>query len=252
MQFTAYSTADRRSEASFSGFASAAHLKGGRRPAFHKVLWPAGPWPGRSLPWLWVKVSCMARRICVFCGSSSGARPCYLAAAASLARQLVARGIAIVYGGGNVGLMGALADAALDAGGEVIGVMPRSLVEKDVAHRRLSDLRVVGSMHQRKALMAELSDAFIALPGGYGTFEEFCEALTWTQLGLQRKPCGILNVEGYYDPLLALFDRAVAEGFLRPVHRGMAISDSDPQSLIARLLGFEPPVADKWIDRKPA
>ena len=148
----------------------------------------------------------------------------------------MAHGIAIVYGGSNVGLMGALADAALDAGGEVTGVIPRSLVEKEVAHRRLSDLRVTGSMHQRKALMAELSDAFIALPGGYGTFEEFCEALTWTQLGLQRKPCGILNVEGYYDPLLALFDHAAAEGFLRPVHRGMVIADSDPESLIVRLL----------------
>ena len=193
----------------------------------------------------------MPRRICVFCGSSPGARPAYAAAAATLARLLAARGIAIVYGGGRVGLMGALADAALDAGGEVIGVMPRALVEKDVAHARLTDLRVAGSMHQRKALMAELSDAFIALPGGYGTFEEFCEALTWTQLGLQRKPCGILNVEGYYDPLLALFDRAVAERFLKPVHRAMAVSGSDPESLIARLLEFEPPVADKWIDLKP-
>jgi len=190
-------------------------------------------------------------RICVFCGSSPGARPAYAAAAATLARLLAARGIGIVYGGGRVGLMGALADAALEAGGEVIGVMPRSLVAKDVAHARLSDLRVAGSMHERKALMAELSGAFIALPGGYGTFEEFCEALTWTQLGLQRKACGILNVEGYYDPLLALFDRAVAERFLKPVHRAMAISDSDPESLIVRLLEFEPPVADKWMDRKP-
>jgi uncharacterized protein (TIGR00730 family) len=128
-------------------------------------------------------VMAMARRICVFCGSSPGARPCYVAAATSLARRLVANRISIVYGGGRTGLMGALADAALDAGGEVIGIIPRALVEKEVAHTRLSELRVVGSMHERKALMAELSDAFIALPGGYGTFEEFCEVLTWTQLG---------------------------------------------------------------------
>jgi uncharacterized protein (TIGR00730 family) len=192
----------------------------------------------------------MVRRICVYCGSSPGARPSYVAAAAALARRLVAHGIAIVYGGSGVGLMGALADAALEAGGEVIGVMPRSLVEKDVAHTRLSDLRVAGSMHERKALMAGLSDAFIALPGGYGTFEEFCEALTWTQLGLQRKPCGILDVEGYYNPLLALFDHAVAERFLHPVHRRMVISGSDPESLIAGLLEQETPLADKWIDRK--
>ena len=194
----------------------------------------------------------MPRRICVFCGSSPGARPSYAAAAATLATRLVERGIAIVYGGGSVGLMGALADAAIQAGGEVIGVMPRSLVEKGVAHPRLPDLRVAGSMHERKALMAELSDAFIALPGGYGTLDEFCEALTWTQLGLQRKPCGILNVEGYYDPLLALFDRAAAERFVKPVHREMVISDSDPESLIVRLLACQPPVADKWMDLKPS
>jgi uncharacterized protein (TIGR00730 family) len=146
--------------------------------------------------------------------------------------------------------MGALADAALEAGGEVIGIIPRSLVDKEVAHARLSDLRVVSSMHERKALMAELADAFIALPGGYGTFDEFCEVLTWTQLGLQRKPCGILNVDGYYDRLLALFDHAVAEGFLKPVHRRMVVSDHDPESLIDRLLEYEVPVANKWIDVK--
>ena len=173
-----------------------------------------------------------------------------MAAATSLATHLVANKIAIVYGGSNVGLMGALADAALEAGGDVIGVIPRSLVEKEVAHRRLSDLRVVGSMHERKALMAELSDAFIALPGGFGTFEEFCEVLTWTQLGLQRKPCGILNVEGYYDHLLNLFDHAVTEQFLKPAHRGMVVSDSDPKSLIVRLLEYEPPLNDKWISLK--
>jgi hypothetical protein len=143
--------------------------------------------------------------------------------------------------------MGTLADAALEIGGAVIGVIPRSLVEKEVAHERLTDLRIVGSMHERKAQMAALSDAFIALPGGYGTFEEFCEILTWTQIGLQRKPCGILNVDGYYDRLLGLFDHAVAEGFLKPVHRRMVVSDTDPESLIERLLEYKEPLVDKWL-----
>src|SRR5580700_7342090 len=191
----------------------------------------------------------MAKRICVFCGSSPGARPCYAAAATSLARHLAAQGIGIVYGGGKVGLMGALADAALAAGGDIIGVIPQSLVEKELAHPGLSDLRVVGSMHQRKALMAELADAFIALPGGYGTFEEFCEVLTWTQLGLHRKPCGLLNVAGYYDSLLALFDHAVREGFVRPVHREMVVAASDPAALADELLQFKIPLVDKWIAR---
>lgn len=143
--------------------------------------------------------------------------------------------------------MGTLADSALEAGGEVIGVIPRSLVEKERAHQRLSELRIVDSMHERKALMAELSDAFIALPGGYGTFEEFCEVLTWTQLGLHRKPCGILNIDGYYDPLLAQFDHAVSEQFLKPEHRRMVISDTTPKSLVAKLLKYEPPAVAKWI-----
>jgi uncharacterized protein (TIGR00730 family) len=145
--------------------------------------------------------------------------------------------------------MGRLADAALEAGGEVIGVIPQSLADKELAHSRLSDLRVVGSMHERKTLMAELSDAFIALPGGYGTFEEFCEVLTWTQLGFHRKPCGILNVEGYYDHLLALFDRAVAEQFVNPAHRHMVVSDTSHESLVEDLLQCKLPSVDKWIDR---
>ena len=167
-----------------------------------------------------------------------------------LAEHLVSNRISIVYGGGNVGLMGVLADAVLALGGEVIGVIPRSLVQKEVAHTGLTDLRVVDSMHQRKALMAELSDAFIALPGGYGTFEEFCEVLTWTQLGLQRKPCGILNVDGYFDPLLKLFDHAVAEQFLKPVHRGLVIADDNAESLVARLNDCEVPLVNKWIGGK--
>jgi len=154
---------------------------------------------------------------------------------ADLARCLVGEGIGIVYGGGNVGLMGVLADAALAEGGEVVGVIPRMLVDKEIAHRGLSELRVVGSMHERKALMADLSDAFIAAPGGYGTLDEFCEILTWTQLGLQRKPIGMLNVDGYFDRLLALFDHAVTEQFVKPMHRDMIVTDDTPQSLIARM-----------------
>jgi len=192
----------------------------------------------------------MTRRICVFCGSSPGARRSYADAAISLARCLVAKKIAVVYGGGNVGLMGTLADAALEAGGDVIGVIPQSLVQRELSHAGLSDLRVVGSMHERKALMAELSDAFIALPGGYGTFEEFCEVLTWTQLGLHRKPCGILNVEGYYDPLLALFDHAVTEQFVKPIHRRLVVSESQPEALVDRLLEYDVPMVAKWIDRE--
>jgi uncharacterized protein (TIGR00730 family) len=192
----------------------------------------------------------MAKRFCVFCGSSFGARESYAVAATSLARHLVANGITIVYGGSKLGLMGKLADTAIAAGGEVIGVMPRVLVEKEASHTGLSDLRIVGSMHERKAQMAELSDAFIALPGGYGTFEEFCEVLTWTQLGLHRKPCGILNIEGYYGPLLSLFDHAVTEQFLKPVHREIVLSDSRPEWLVRRLLAYQPPLVDKWLDRK--
>ena len=192
----------------------------------------------------------MTRRICVFCGSSSGTRQSYAEAATTMARHHVANRIGIVYGGGKVGLMGTLADAALQNGGEVIGVIPQSLVEKEVSHSGLSDLRVVGSMHERKALMAELSDGFIALPGGFGTLEEFCEVLTWTQLGLHRKPCGFLNIEGYYDQLLSFFDHAVAEQFLKPVHRRMVISDSCPESLVCRLLDYEVPLVDKWIGLK--
>jgi uncharacterized protein (TIGR00730 family) len=190
------------------------------------------------------------KRFCVFCGSSSGCRQTYATAAASLAAHLVAKKISIVYGGGNVGLMGVLADTALAQGGEVIGVIPRALAQKEVAHKGLSDLRIVESMHERKALMAQLSDAFIALPGGYGTFEEFCEILTWAQLGLQRKPCGILNVEGYYDHLLALFDRAVDEQFLKPVHRRLVVSDDSVESLVGRLIEYEVPLVEKWI-REP-
>jgi hypothetical protein len=158
--------------------------------------------------------------------------------------------MSIVYGGGNVGLMGVLADAALQAGGEVIGVIPEFLVAKEVAHKGISEMRVVASMHERKALMAELSDGFIAMPGGYGTFDEFCEILTWTQLGLQRKPCGLLNVDGYYDPLLAMFRHAEAEQFVKPQHHQLLIAESDPALLVERLLAREIlPATDKWMVR---
>ena len=177
----------------------------------------------------------MLRRVCIFCGSSTGARPEYRAAAESIAIHLAKRRIDVVFGGGCVGLMGVVADTALAHGAHVIGVIPSALVAREIAHRGLPDLRIVSSMHERKALMASLSDAFIALPGGFGTFEEFCEVVTWTQLGIHRKPCGLLNVAGFYDPLVALIDRAVADGFIRPENRGIVVTESDPEALIDRL-----------------
>jgi uncharacterized protein (TIGR00730 family) len=187
------------------------------------------------------------RRICVFCGSSLGARPAYREAAVEVGALLARRGLGLVYGGGNIGLMGALADATLEAGGEAIGVIPQALVAKEVAHRGLTELRVVETMHERKALMASLADAFLALPGGYGTLEEFIEAVTWSQLGIHRKPCGLLNVEGYFDPLLEFFDRAAAERFFRPENRALVLSGTDAAALIDDLLSYELPRAGKWL-----
>jgi uncharacterized protein (TIGR00730 family) len=189
------------------------------------------------------------KRVCVFCGSNRGSREAYAGAAERMGCALARRGIGLVYGGGNVGLMGVLADAALAEGGEVIGVIPEALVARELAHAGLTELRVVRSMHERKALMADLADAFVAAPGGFGTFEEFCEALTWAQLGLHRKPCGLLNVEGYYDPLLALFNHGVAEGFIRPEHRALVFEERDPERLLDLLARWQPPALDKWIDR---
>jgi hypothetical protein len=189
------------------------------------------------------------KRVCVFCGSSSGARAEYHAAARRTGEAIVRRGLGLVYGGGGIGLMKRVADAVLAAGGEVIGVIPQSLMAKELGHREVADLRVVASMHERKAMMAELSDAFIALPGGYGTLEEFCEVVTWSQLGLHAKPCGLLNVKGYYDALAALLDHAVNEQFLRPEHRGLVLVDEDPEGLLEQLARYRPPVLDKWIDR---
>jgi uncharacterized protein (TIGR00730 family) len=192
------------------------------------------------------------KRLCVFCGSNAGHDSRYPDAAEALGGLLARRGIELVYGGGNVGLMGALADACLAAGGTVIGVIPEALVGKEVAgrhvdHRALTRLEVVDSMHTRKARMAELADGFVALPGGFGTFEEFCEILTWGQLGFHAKPIGLLNVAGFFDPLLALFDHAVREGFLRAQNRAMALADTDSERLLAAMAAYRPEPVSKWL-----
>ena len=173
-------------------------------------------------------------KICVFTGSRHGALPQYAGAAKQLAGDLVARGFGLVYGGGNVGLMNVLADAVLELGGHVTGVIPGALVSREVAHRGLTELRVVTSMHERKAVMAELSDGFIAMPGGIGTMEEFFEVLSWAQLGLHDKPCGLLNVAGYYDRMIQFLDHAVSEDFLKPKHRALLIVESQPSILLDR------------------
>ena len=180
------------------------------------------------------------RSVCVFCGSRPGADVAYADAARSLGRTLAKRGISLVYGGAHVGLMDALADAAMKAGGEVAGVMPRALVEREIAHTSLTELHIVGSMHERKALMARLSDGFVALPGGSGTLEELFEVLTWAQLGQHGKPCGLLNVSGYYDPLLALFDHMVEQGFLTEAHRAMVLVESETADLLAAFSRYRP------------
>jgi uncharacterized protein (TIGR00730 family) len=192
------------------------------------------------------------KRICVFCGSNAGRDPRYRSAAETLGRLLAGRGIELVYGGGNVGLMGAVADACLAAGGTVIGVIPEALMGKEVAgrtvdHRALTRLEVVDSMHTRKARMAELADGFIALPGGFGTFEEFCEVLTWGQLGFHVKPMGLLNVNGFYDSLLALFAHAVGEGFLRAENRAMALAADNIESLLDAMASYQAEPVSKWL-----
>ena len=192
------------------------------------------------------------KRICVFCGSNAGHNPLYRAEAEKLGRLLAVRGIELVYGAGNIGLMGAVADACLEAGGTVIGVIPEALMGKEVAgravdHRALTRIEVVDSMHTRKARMAELSDGFIALPGGFGTFEEFCEILTWGQLGFHVKPMGLLNVEKFYDPLLGLFDHAVKEGFLRQQNRDMVLAETDIEKLLEVMTHYQPEAVSKWL-----
>jgi uncharacterized protein (TIGR00730 family) len=189
------------------------------------------------------------KRLCVFCGSSFGVNPAYVKAASDLGNAIAKRNICLVYGGARVGLMGEIASTVIRAKGEVIGVIPKDLVEKEVAHSNLSDLRIVGTMHERKSLMAELSDGFIAMPGGFGTMEEIFEAITWAQLSFHDKPCGFLNIKGYYNDLIKFLDHSVEENFIVPEHRAMIIIDDEPESLLDKFLNYEPPKIDKakWI-----
>jgi uncharacterized protein (TIGR00730 family) len=189
------------------------------------------------------------RSVAVYCGSNKGNDPVYARAAASLGRVLAERGIRLVYGGGDVGLMGVLADAVRDGGGEVLGVITRALVDREVAHPGLTSLTVVGTMHERKAAMSDAADAFVMLPGGYGTFDEFFEAVTWTQLGIHAKPCGVLDVAGYFGPLRAMLDVAARHGFITPVHRDLVITDDDPARLLDLLAEWTPVTTDKWLDK---
>jgi uncharacterized protein (TIGR00730 family) len=190
------------------------------------------------------------QQLCVFCGSSSGNNPAYANAAEHLGRELAAAGIGLVFGGGRVGLMGALANAVLAAGGRAVGVIPKSLVEKEIAHTSLTELHIVNSMHERKALMADLADAFVLLPGGFGSWEEFCEIFTWLQLGIHRKPCGVLNVAGYYDSLIAQASRAVSDGLLRASHLESLMIETDPRSLLSRLASAPILQETKWISKQ--
>ncbi len=187
------------------------------------------------------------QRVCVYCASNDGARPEYLASARQIGTLLAQRGMAVVYGGGRVGLMGALADAALGAGGEVIGVMPHALVQREVAHHGLTALHVVDSMHERKALLAEMADAFVALPGGLGTLEEFFETWTWAQLGVHQKPVGLLDVADYWRPLVTMLEHVEAEGFMRGTPREWLVIDTEPTSLLDRLATFQPPRMRRWM-----
>ncbi|MEW6613255.1 MAG: TIGR00730 family Rossman fold protein [Pseudomonadota bacterium] len=190
------------------------------------------------------------KRICVFCGSSTGFDPRHAQAARALGGTLAQRRLGLVYGGGHVGLMGILADAVLAADGEAVGVIPEVLMEREVGHHGLTELHVVGSMHERKARMAELSDGFIALPGGIGTLEEFFEVWTWAQLGLHRKPVGLLNVAGYFDYLIAFLDHTVAQGFLQDRHRALVLEDRDPAAMLDRFERYQAPAVAKWLDRQ--
>ena len=192
------------------------------------------------------------RSVAVYCGSNPGADPAFAEGTRELARLLVDSGIRVVFGGGRVGLMGVLADAAMEAGGEVVGVMPQALVDREVGHEGLSELRVVGSMHERKALMAELADAFVALPGGIGTLEELIEVYTWRQLGMHRKPLGVLNVNGYYDALGAFLDAAVAQRVLRAEQREALVFEAAPARLLERLRSDRPPPRSKWLTEAEA
>ncbi|MDQ7859126.1 MAG: TIGR00730 family Rossman fold protein [Armatimonadota bacterium] len=190
------------------------------------------------------------KRVCVFCGASPGLRPVYAEAARTLGYLLVSRGAGLVFGGGRVGLMGVVADAVLAAGGEAVGVIPRALVAKEVAHEGLTALHVVDTMHERKALMVDLADGFVALPGGVGTLDELSEVLSWAQLGLHRKPCGVLNVDGYFDALLAMLDRGVADGFIRAEDRAFLLVDDAPALLLDRMSAHRPAPVPRWVRRE--
>ena len=189
------------------------------------------------------------RRICVYCGANVGARPVYAEAARRLGELLGAQKLGLVYGGGNVGLMGVVADAALAAGAEVLGVIPQALVARELGHQGITELRVVETMHERKAVMAELADAFVALPGGLGTLDELFEAMTWAQLGLHQKPIGLLEVDGFFAPLVAYLDRAATEGFVRAEHRAALLVASEPELLLKRFATYRPPNVGKWLGR---
>jgi uncharacterized protein (TIGR00730 family) len=188
------------------------------------------------------------RRVCVYAGSNPGSDPAYADAARALAATMAERNIGLVYGGGKVGLMGVLADTILQQNGEAIGVMPKALIDREIGHPGLTELKVVDSMHERKALMAELADGFIAVPGGIGTLEELIEVYTWSQLGIHDKGCGVLNVRGYYDALAAFLDHAVSEGFLRPQHRTTLTVAEDPAELLDALATYTPPQVGKWLE----
>ena len=189
------------------------------------------------------------KNICVYCGSNPGKRPTYLESARLLATELVNRGIGLVYGGANVGLMGEIANTVLTKGGKVTGVMPQALIEKEVYHKNLTEFKIVSSMHERKAVMTEISDGFIALPGGLGTIEELFEVLTWAQLGFHKKPCGLLNIEGYYNHISAFLDIAVNEMFVKEAHRNMLLVDGNPKLLLDQMATYKAPLVDKWLNR---
>ena len=186
-------------------------------------------------------------RICVFCGSKTGTNPLFLKTAVELGRVLAQRGLGLVYGGASIGLMGAVADSVMGCGGRVVGVIPEAMATKEVAHEGLSEMHVVSSMHERKSMMARLADGFVALPGGFGSFEELLEMITWAQLGIHRKPVAILNVSGYYDPLIQLFERAIEEGFIKPRNRQLVVVKQEPDELLETLLTHELPVVKRWI-----
>jgi len=189
------------------------------------------------------------KKICVYCGSSPGKSPEYIEAARILGRELVNRDITLVYGGASVGIMGEIADTVLSAGGEVIGIMPQALADKEISHNGLTDLRVVGSMHERKAMMEDISDGFMALPGGMGTIEELFEVLTWSQLGYHRKPCALLNIKGYYDTITQFLNHAVEEQFVKSIHREMVLIGDNSNRLLDLMAAYKSPRVDKWIER---